>query len=233
MLNRIIQFIKHRLFTPPLVFRPTIRKNSIRLGTDYGGWSVIPEQIHQQAIIYSVGIGEDISFDLALIEQFDVQIFAFDPTPKSLQWLKSQNLPKKFRYFSYGLANFDGKSRFFAPDNPNYVSHTLIEKQNDVPVIEVEMRRLKTIMFELGHNAIDLLKMDIEGAEYGVIEDLITMEKLPRQLLIEFHHGMYPGISLEQTKLAVQTLLQKGYAIFQVSATGRELHFVLPDKKNE
>lgn len=38
--------------------------------------------------------------------------------------------------------------------------------------MEVSLRTLPTVMLELGHNHIDLFKMDIEGAEYGVIENL-------------------------------------------------------------
>jgi len=34
------------------------------------------------AVVYSLGIGEDISFDLALIEKYGARVHAFDPTPK-------------------------------------------------------------------------------------------------------------------------------------------------------
>ena len=33
--------------------------------------------------------------------------------------------------------------------------------------------------------------MDIEGSEYVVIDDILTHDVRPRQLLTEFHHGMY------------------------------------------
>ncbi|MCX6262782.1 MAG: hypothetical protein NTY95_18425, partial [Bacteroidia bacterium] len=68
-------------------------------GNRYGGFYVCPEFLNRNSIIYSFGIGEDISFDKAMIENHDCQVFGFDPTPKSINWVKSQNLPAKFNFF--------------------------------------------------------------------------------------------------------------------------------------
>jgi len=43
-------------------------------------------------------------------------------------------------------------------------------------------------MRELRHASIDLLKMDIEGAEYDVLADMISQRIPVKQLLVEFHH---------------------------------------------
>ena len=34
-----------------------------------------------------MGCGEDISFDLGLIEMFDCDVYGFDPTPKSIDFV--------------------------------------------------------------------------------------------------------------------------------------------------
>src|SRR5262245_45261334 len=62
------------------------------LGSEYGGWCICPDSLGPQSVVYSVGVGEDISFDLALIERFGLQVHAFDPTPKSVRWVKQQSL---------------------------------------------------------------------------------------------------------------------------------------------
>src|SRR5665647_2667756 len=69
-----------------------------KFGTEYGGYTIIPN-LSEKSIVYSVGIGEDISFDLALIKKFHCNIYAFDPTPKSAQWIKEQNLPVEFHFY--------------------------------------------------------------------------------------------------------------------------------------
>lgn len=53
-----------------------------RFGSDYGGWDVVTTSIDNHSIVYSFGVGEDASFDTALIEKFNLTIHAFDPTPK-------------------------------------------------------------------------------------------------------------------------------------------------------
>jgi hypothetical protein len=43
-------------------------------------------------------------------------------------------------------------------------------------------------MRKLQHKKIDLMKIDVEGSEYEIVEDMIRSQIKPQQLLIEFHH---------------------------------------------
>ena len=83
-------------------------------------------------------------------------------------------------------------------------------------------------MLELGHDHIDLLKIDIEGAEYGVIENLMHERVDIRQLLVEFHHHDHhvDGMSAERTKEAVENLNRAGFKIFHVTPRGEEYSFI-------
>jgi hypothetical protein len=92
-----------------------------------------------------------------------------------------------------------------------------------------EVRRLGTLAAMLGQSRVDLLKMDIEGAEYGVIDDLALQPLLPRQLLVEFHHR-FPSIGIGRTRAAVATLRSLGYRLFHVSPNGEEYAFLLDDE---
>ena len=84
------------------------RVPAVSLGTEYGAWSICPTGLGSDSIIYSVGIGTDISFDLALIERYGVTVHAFDPTPRSIAWLETQSLPARFKWRQIGLAAYDG-----------------------------------------------------------------------------------------------------------------------------
>ena len=77
----------------------------------------------------------------------------------------------------------------------------------------------------LGHTQIDLLKIDIEGAEYEVLEGLLESPIKPGQLLVEFHHR-FPGIGVERTAEIIRKLRKAGYKIFAISETGREVSFL-------
>ncbi len=39
-----------------------LRCNKERFGSEYGGWDIAFENVTQNSIVYSFGIGEDVSF---------------------------------------------------------------------------------------------------------------------------------------------------------------------------
>jgi FkbM family methyltransferase len=200
------------------------RREAVWLGNAGGRWCVCPGNLSASSIVYSFGVGEDISFDLALIERFGLRVQAFDPTPQSIEWLQTQTAPRDFVFHAYGVADFDGNCAFLPPENPAHVSHTIVKRESSRPAIEVPVRRLGTIMKMLGHEQIDLLKMDIEGAEYGVLADMLSSGIPVKQLLVEFHHR-WPHIGVQKTKQAIRALNEAGYRIFSVSPSGEEYSF--------
>lgn len=154
---------------------------------------------------------------------------AFDPTPGSIEYLKSQQLPSTFKWHQMGLAGRDGTARFFPPVNPSHISHSLLERaETDERAIDVQVRRLSTIMRECGHEALDVLKMDIEGAEYEVLDDILDQGLPVRQILVEFHHR-FPRMGVERTRRAIQRLNAAGYRIFFSAESGEEYCFIRDD----
>jgi FkbM family methyltransferase len=185
-------------------------------------------------VVYSLGVGCDIAFDLELIERFDVEVHAFDPTPSTAEWLRSQSAPPDFHFYPWAIGGHDRTMRLSPRLKRNGKRSEIMFHQvaDDAPGnegdIEVEAKRLPTIRRELGHETIDLLKMDIEGAEYEVLDDLLATSIRPTQLLIEFHHR-HPGRNKSMTTDAIGRLGEAGYAIFSISSTGREFSFVRRD----
>lgn len=207
--------------------RPDLVCRKERFGHGFCGWDVAVAGIDAQAIVYSFGVGEDVSFDVALIERFNVVIHAFDPTPASIVWVRQQTLPERFVLHEYGLAAFDGNVAFNPPENPAFISHTMLTRPvTSSRAILVPVKRLDTIMHKLGHDHVDVLKMDIEGAEYDVLKDIAQTSIRPRQILVEFHHR-FPGVGIHQTKKAIDLLRGLGYRLFAISATNEEFSFIL------
>ncbi len=212
-----------------LNMRPQICVPREMHGGNDGIWCITP-RISRDSIIYSFGIGTDISFDLSLIETYGCAVHAFDPTPKSLAWLAAQDTPAELRVIPCGLADYDGKARFNPPVDAKHVSHTMLSRPaTEAAAIEVEVRRLETIMHDLNHTRIDLLKMDIEGAEYDALDDVMQSDIRPRQLLVEFHHR-FPGVGTRRTHAAIRQLKACGYRLFHVSQTQMEFSFILQEK---
>jgi FkbM family methyltransferase len=224
--QRIARLVR-ALIGRDLFVRPDLHCRTERFGSDYGGWEVAVDGLDHRSIVYSFGIGEDVTFDLALIERFGLTVHAFDPTPRSLRWTREQRLPASLVVHDYGIAARDGAYGFFPPANPDHVSHTILGgASTGGNAIMVPMKRLDTIMRELGHDRVDLLKLDIEGAEYEVIEALELSATRPRQILVEFHHR-FPGAGIAKTKAALSALRRTGYRLFAASRSGEEYGFVL------
>jgi len=197
------------------------------IGTSYGGWGVAVSNLSNSSVVYSAGVGCDISFDLGMIERFGMVVHAFDPTPKSHDWVRSQHVPEQFRFHDVGIFSHDGVETVFPPKNTSHVSDSneRIGPNQHEPV-SLPVKRISTLMKELGHSTIDVLKMDIEGAEYPVLDDLFESNIMPAQLLIEFHHRINRS-RLDRTKRAVDKLTARGYRLFYMSDLGDEFSFVL------
>ena len=188
------------------------------------GFYIVPELLHDKSVVYSFGVGEDISFDEDLIENFHCEVFAYDPTPRSKDFIQKKKL-SPLHFFDVGISDFDGTMDFYFPENNEYVSCSAYnrwgyDEQKQKP-IQVPVNKLSTLMVKNHHEQIDLLKMDIEGSEYAVLDDLIK-ENIPvTQICVEFHHR-FEGIGLQKTQKAIKSLNKNGFDIVAISDSREE-----------
>ena len=201
----------------------------LTFGNRYANWTFCPDNLDANSVVYSFGVGEDVSFDLQMIEHYDMHIHAFDPSPRSINWLHKQDLSEKFHFYPYGLAGKDGNVVFSEPAEPGHYSLKLMGsgpgEDQGLKTHLLKVYRLPTVLGKLNHNKIDILKMDIEGAEYEVIDDIVRSSVPIYQVMIEFHHR-FDGVGIGKTKQAISKLNEAGYKIFNVSATGEEISFI-------
>lgn len=195
-----------------------------------GGWWFTPEGLGPNSVVYSLGVGDDIEFDISLIDKYGVRVHAFDPTPSSIDMLDGRDLPRQFEFHPWAVTASDGSLTFYPrlkkDGTKSDVMYTMIaEDETREDAIEVPAYSLSTISEKLGHQQIDLMKMDIEGAEYEVLDGLLASPVKPTQLLVEFHHR-FPGIGLEKTVEVIQRLRVDGYKVFAISEIGREISFL-------
>ncbi|MGB9880939.1 MAG: FkbM family methyltransferase [Anaerolineae bacterium] len=205
--------------------RVQIRLTAEYHGSDTAGWWVAPELLKPGSIVYSCGVGEDISFDLSVIEKFGAEVYAFDPTPRSIEWVKSLSfLPSAFHFFPYAIGGQDGEALFYPPVERCHVSHSLLRRAATADeAFRVEVRRLSTLMDMLGHRQLDVLKLDVEGAEYEVISDLLSSSISVTQILVEFHVGLaFQPLSIDDVNRSIRQLQAAGFKIFCISDNGLE-----------
>ncbi len=213
-------------------YRHDVQCETARCGVPGGEWVFCPTVLGRHSVIYSFGVGNNVSFDLGLISKFGAVVHAFDPTPRSAQWVKSQELPAEFVFHEIGVASFDGRQEFFQPKSDESFHFTPVKRYNSQGredgggSVTAEVRRVASIMRDLGHEHIDLLKLDIDGGEYDVIADLIATGVRPTQLLVEFHH-MFSTIPMKRTLDTVDALREAGYGILNISPRTYEYSMML------
>jgi FkbM family methyltransferase len=214
------------VWQPPDVAVPTER-----LGDAGGRWAIATGGLGPATVVYACGVGTDISFERDLIARYGVTVHAFDPTPLALEWAGRQRLPERFHLHPYGLADYDGTARFAPPRKLKFASFSMVRSGGVGEAVEAPVRRLRSLQEALGLPAPDVLKLDIEGAEYAVLADLLAGALRPRQVLVEFHHR-WREVGARRTREAVGALRNAGYRVAEVASNGLEYTFVLGGTRN-
>lgn len=193
-------------------------------------WLYSVDGLDAAARVYAFGVGDTLAFETALIERHGVAVDAFDPTPAALAWIESQQLPPGLTFHPWAIAGTDGRLTLYPrvkrKGRKSTTMWTADPGQADPgDAIVAPAYTLESIMRKLGHDRLDLLKLDVEGAEYDAIQSMLRTAVRPTQILVEFHHR-FPTIGKQRTAAAIAQLRAAGYAISAISRTGRELSFV-------
>jgi len=221
-----------------LVFVRALRRK-VWLG-DGGGFYVCPDILPKRdapstraGIAYCVGVGDTVAFDMALDARFAfTEILLFDPTPMTVEWMKGQHLPDRFKFFPVGIARHSGTANFYLPaDGKTSTANSAsavadgnwyVSKSN---AITVNMKSIGDVATEHGHTFVDILKMDIEGSEFEVIDDIAHWGVAFGQICVEFHYPFFPDKWRLLFK-AIRRLREHGYVCFAVNYNILEFSFV-------
>jgi len=164
--------------------------NVTMLGTDYGGWIVDLDMIPQGSTVISAGVGEDISFDLELINRYSCRVIGIDPTPKSHKFIQSQEELKNFTLLKKALTHKNNDIiKLFKNTNLDHVSESELSAHHAVSQYDHHFAETINLPFIFEkYDNISVIKMDIEGSEYKVIENLKNIPDSVKQICVEFHH---------------------------------------------
>lgn len=152
------------------------------------------------------------------------QITAFEPDPATFKALQnnisSNRLPGVVAH-NIALGGQDTEINFYVPE-PGSLMMSAVTSRVQGETLQVPCRRLSTFIT----GEIDLLKLDIEGMEGPVLDELVNSGKLSliRECVIEIHHNL----SNSPTSLTriLQMLEQSGffYQIINVHAASSAIN---------
>jgi FkbM family methyltransferase len=154
--TKILNKMKQQILNPRLKVTSTnlILKS---FGSAYGGWVVAISDSLKASTIISWGLGEDASFDIEMINEFNLRVVFVDPTPRAIehfeQIINCLGSAKSMEYSvggaqeidAYELVNLsqssfklipkaiwldDNPVRFYSPPIEDHVSHSILNYQN-------------------------------------------------------------------------------------------------------
>ncbi|MCW1923528.1 FkbM family methyltransferase [Luteolibacter arcticus] len=227
-IRALVAGIRHDLFYS-LLHRPIDGLEDLGDPTDSCNWTVLTRGLGPDSVVYSAGIGRDISFEHAIADRFGPKIHLLDPSPTGMETMElPEHQRPEFEYHQLALAGYDGELELAPPPNPAEGSWVSRDRDPSEPSatgtpIRVPCETVGSLMKRLGHQHIDLLKIDIEGAEYGVLDSLLKDGTPVRQIAVEFHNGVLAGIPRSLTIRMLGRLFTRGYRIIHKGGSNHTL----------
>jgi len=157
-----------------------------------------------------------------LIERYGAICFGVDPTEKHKPALSDLVRKHKdhFVHIPYAVCAENGTLNFFEskvnesgsimPDHVNVI-------QDEGISYPIKCLTPKSLLDYLGLDSADILKLDIEGAEYELLETLCLHELLYfKQIFIEFHHHAVESYTFSDTLENVNSICSLGFESFSL-----------------
>lgn len=183
--------------------------------------SFLAERLASESVIVDLGTNRGL-FAMAMIERYGCRVFGVEPVPALVAAMPRHD---RFKLTEAAIAAQTGPM-LLSVNPSSCASATFSEDGAEaVPVIGIMLRSL---LQELGLTRVDLLKVDIEGAELGLFESC-TEEDLSgvQQITVEFHDFIDAMLG-PAVVACIARLESMGYRRITFSLDNTDVLFVRP-----
>lgn len=174
--------------------------------------------LHSDSVIIDLG-GHKGEFSSEVHEKFDCTAFIIEAMPDLYASIIQKH---KLHTFHYAISDSIGSIQFHVSENPESNS-IFSQSTTNAGTILVPSITLEAFMNQQGIESVDLLKMDIEGAEIAVFDSLSdSMLSRFKQITVEFH-DFIPELAIEDDVLRIINRLTSLH--FHCIVFSRHTHF--------
>ena len=144
-------------------------------------------ELTPDSIVFDLG-GYLGDFSAAIIERYNCKIYIFEPHPEYFsKCIKRFSSYKNVKVINYGLADKDGEFLLSnQSDGSSFINPNHAKKDG----IKCVIRDVFGVLKEQNITSVDLMKINIEGGEFPLMEHIISSGKqaIVRQYQIQFHN---------------------------------------------
>ena len=194
----------------PYFFEPNFKTDLVRLGRENdGGYCVPRASLKDTSVLYSFGLGDDWSFEKQFNKQSGVKVVCFDHSVTLAFWFKrfiknlielfllqcelKEQFKKFFTFFHYRFF-FNNLDKIHVKSFFGNVGQLMPDIKN-IEIIDMDTICKKWISKNC------FIKIDIEGNEYRVLDQIIDHQDKLSGMIIEFHNC---DLMLERIKLFIE-----------------------------
>jgi len=157
-------------------------------------------------------------FSQELVDRFGCQCVLIEANPDLATELQ---LPLGGKILHAALSGKDGSATFVFSENPEGGGIAAISPSSENRSCEVPMLSLKSLLREIPTGRVDLLKLDIEGSEFSLIED--SPDSLLAgiaQITVEFHDFLPAFADANLVRTMRKRLESLGFICFVMTLRG-------------
>ena len=173
----LLNFINYRLAreSGKKAHRQWVKDNAESLRIKY--------KLNQDAIVFDLG-GYEGSWTNDIFDRFGCNIYTFEPVcdfyDKIVDRFKDNS---KIKVYNFGLSNKDYECKIYLDDDGSSVY------KNGGKYEVMQMKQIDKFFKEQNISKIDLMKINIEGGEFDLLEHLLTTDYIKNidNILIQFH----------------------------------------------
>jgi len=140
-------------------------------------------ELDKESIFFELG-GFDGTYSKQVLNKYSPITYVFEPSKEYYDYLNGVLKGPKIKVVNKGLSNFNGDLFLVNIGDKSFTTDSFHENAEKIEVIQ-----LSEYMEENNIKKIDLLNINVEGAEYEILDDLINSEKIKDiyNLHIQFH----------------------------------------------
>jgi FkbM family methyltransferase len=145
--------------------------------------------LSETSIVFDLG-GYKGEFASAILNKFNCTVYIFEPIPFLFNIIIEKfSGNKNLHPYCFGLYNKTMKEQISLSDNGS----SLFIK--DTESVEIQLKSITEFLQENTIYSIDLIKINIEGAEYELLESLLENGLIKRfkNIQVQFHDFIIPG----------------------------------------